>query len=60
MKETLLAVMLLVGRGSNRCPSIRPHDDRMVCFATTTGNVSWCNFVRDPSKRAMCYTLLGK
>lgn len=60
MKETLLAVTLLVGGGSGRCPSIRDHDDRMVCFAVTTRNASWCNFVRDGSKRTWCRLALGK
>ena len=60
MKETLLALTLIVGGSSNRCPSIRDHDDRMICFATTSRNVSWCGFIRDGSKRAWCHVLLGK
>lgn len=48
------------GAQSTKCATMKIPDDRMVCNAVTSGNKSWCGFIKDSQKRAWCYVLLEK
>lgn len=43
-----------------RCITIADHDQRMTCYAVTSGLRVWCAPIKDPDKRAWCYVLVER
>lgn len=60
---TILMVMIFssnAAAGTATCSMISDHDSRMMCFATSTGSVSWCGFIKDKDMKIRCYAATGR
>lgn len=63
MKKFILAILLTTNTahaGTADCAIISDHDTRMTCFASQTGNSSYCSFIKNEDKRIQCRILTGK
>ena len=40
------------------CETIKDHDLRHYCRATTSHNASWCSFIKEQDIRQMCYAMV--